>query len=223
MESPTGEEDIAELPPRPDSFTPELWALAVKLLSPIAGTAAVPIWLQGASVFPSGQRGRILVYVDDDEQGYPRFVQAIADEVARRLSPAQDNTVPGSEMVRLSELQDSPEVAAIKRENRLLGLRWASAVRRWQRAGLDRRAAVASVATLYHRSTFVVTTLVKHASEARRRRIERIRETLIPLWEISGLEIPQIANRLNVTCHYARRLCSDIRWRRELQRQENPA
>jgi len=222
MGSSTGGEDNGEVPPRPACFTPEQWELVVSVKSQIAGLGAVPVWCQSASVFPAGAHGRVLVYANDHGQGMPPWAQAIADEVVRRLSPQQDNSLPHAELTKLSELRDTPEIAETKRKNRLAGLHWSSAIRRYMRAGIERQAAMSAIGAAYHHPAFHIGVLVKLANEARRKRIDAMRQTLIRIWSSEGAQPIDIARKLNVTTQYAGRLLINVRWHQS-QEQEASA
>jgi len=137
---------------------------------------------------------------------------AVANEVVRRLSPQQDNSLAHAELTKLNELRDTPEIKETKRRNRISGLHWASAIRRYQRAGIDRHAAMVALASVYHQSAFYVGVMVKLANEGRRKRIDAMRRTLIPIWSGQGAEPADIARKLNVSTPYARRLLIDVRW-----------
>lgn len=137
---------------------------------------------------------------------------AVADAVVRRLSPQQDNALPHAELTSLDELRDTPEIAENKRRNRLSGLHYSSAIRRYKSLGVDRRAAIAAIAQAYCQTAFMVETLAKLANEARRKRIDAMRHTLITIWTNEGAQPVDIARRLKITTAYARRLQLAVRW-----------
>ncbi len=215
MRSPTGGEDKDTDPPRPYGISPEIWERMLVTFGQIAGKAAVPVWIQGTTTLPLGPGGRIFVYADNGDDGSLPWVQAIADEVVKRLSRFQDNALPEPEPISLREMEDSPATKKVKRENRILGLRWSSAIRRFKRAGIDRAAALQGLAASYSRPASVIAILVKHACNARWKRVERMRSTLVPIWEARGAGVFDIARKLNVTPNYARRLRAEIHWKIE--------
>lgn len=207
MESSTGGDDnVTPLPAQAAVISPALRSQISELLGSISEPGCIHIWMQGCIVFASPNDGRIQVYGFERKDGSHPIVQGMIQEVIARASPAQDNQQEGHELVSLSSLTDSPEIAATKRHNRLLGLHVSSALRRWRRKGIDKKSAMESAAISYALSASTVSILVKLANEARRKRVARIRETLIRIWYAERVELAEMARRLNVSLVHARRL-----------------
>ncbi|MBX7200393.1 MAG: hypothetical protein K1X51_13590 [Rhodospirillaceae bacterium] len=171
------------------------------ILGGIARPDTIHVWVQGAVVFASPDSGEIRVFGFQHQDGQHPWMAAFIRDVAGRVAVTQDN-----QRTSLSAIPDPPDIVEAKRQNRLIGLHCASALRRWARTGIAGKTALEVAAKIYALPASNVAILIKLANEARRTRVERLRASLIRRWHSEKIELAEIARRLKLSLAHARRL-----------------
>jgi hypothetical protein len=138
-------------------------------------------------------------------------VGVVLKSVFANPPPGMNAQAIGAVVQSLSARPESATASDEKKRNRKTGRLIASFCRRLQREGMERRDALRAAGERFARPFSEAEILAKHHSKARTARVEKMRATLIPIWQLRGLSVKQIAARLNVRPQHASRMIAELR------------